>query len=174
VEAAKTGDQEAFAALIRAHQTVAFRVAWSVLGSNRDAEDVTQDAFVKAWRNLHRFRTGAPWRPWLMRIVANEAKNRMRGHSRRIRRETVVALPDLADDDPAEDAIAADRRRRLHAAISGLMERERSVIVCRYLLELSERETAAVLGVPKGTVKSRLNRAKAELADVLEPLGDVR
>jgi RNA polymerase sigma-70 factor (ECF subfamily) len=172
VEAARAGDPQAFTELIRAHQRVAFRVAWSILGSSSDAEDVVQDAFVKAWRHLHRFRAGSPWRPWLLRIVANEAKNRIRGRTRRIRRETAVAVPDLADDDPAGSAIASDRSRRLYAAMNELPERDRSVVICRYLLDLTEHETSEVLGVPRGTVKSRLNRAKSTLARALEPMGD--
>lgn len=167
VTAALAGDHEAFSALVRTHQGVAFRVAWSVVGSRSDAEDVVQDAFVKAWTRLRSFRADAPFRPWILQIVANEARNRLRSHSRRRRRETDVAVPDLAPDDPAADAVAADRRRRLHAAVARLEPRDRAVVVCRYLLELTEAETAAVLEIPIGTVKSRLNRARAALASTL-------
>lgn len=172
VEAARRGDADAFSDLVRMHQAVALRVAWSVLGSTTEAEDAVQDAFVKAWRSLHRFRQGAPFRPWLLRIVGNEARNRIRAASRRRRRELAVAMPDLASDDPAADAVDADHRRQLHEAVSRLDARDRAAVVCRYFLELTESETSAVLGIPAGTVKSRLNRARRTLAGGLVTDGD--
>lgn len=172
VEAARAGERDAYADLVRLHQAVAFRVAWSVLGDPDEAEDVTQDAFIKAWRRLDRFRAGARFRPWLLAIVANEARNRIRGQSRRRRRELVVAVPDLVYDDPESDVIEDERRRLLHRAVADLDPRDRAAIVCRYYLELSEMETAAVLDIPRGTVKSRLNRARRILAEALVPDGD--
>jgi RNA polymerase sigma-70 factor (ECF subfamily) len=172
VEAARAGERDAYADLVRLHQAVAFRVAWSVLGDPDEAEDVAQDAFIKAWRQLDRFRAGARFRPWLLAIVANEARNRIRGHSRRRRRELVVAVPDLVYDDPESDVIEDERRRLLHRAVADLDPRDRAAIVCRYYLELSETETAAVLDIPRGTVKSRLNRARRSLAEALVPDGD--
>jgi RNA polymerase sigma factor (sigma-70 family) len=153
------------------HQTLSFRVAWSITQSSADAEDAVQEAFLKAWRNLGRFEIGMPFRPWLLTIVGNEARNHVRSRSRRIRRELGMAVPDLAPSDPAEDSVAADERRRLHAAITTLDDGARSVVICRYLLDLSELETAAILGTPPGTVKSRLDRAKRKLSKILTESG---
>ena len=83
VELARAGDDDAYAALVRAHQDVAFRTAMLITANAADAEEAAQDAFVKAYRALHRFRAGEPLRPWLLTIVANEARNRRRSAGRR-------------------------------------------------------------------------------------------
>lgn len=163
---------------MRDHQEIAFRVAYLITRSAPDAEDVTQEAFVKAWRALDRFRSGAPFRPWLLAIVANEARNRVRANQRR--REvpapdtgTVTATSPAVDPvdpspSPEERALTGDDRRRLLATLDRLREEDRLVIGTRYLLELSEAETAEALGVARGTVKSRLSRAMARLRTALE------
>src|SRR5919199_3415298 len=83
IERAQRGDEEAYAELVHAYQGIAFRTAYLLTGSAAEAEDATQDAFVKAWRALGRFRRGAPFKPWVLRIVANEAHNRRRSTGRR-------------------------------------------------------------------------------------------
>jgi RNA polymerase sigma factor (sigma-70 family) len=132
-------------------------------------DDVVQEAFVKAWQALDRFRPEAPFRPWLIRIVANQTRNTVRG--RRRRDALAVRALDLRDGpDPALDALAAERQRSLVAAVRTLRPAERDVVVCRWLLGLSEAETATALGIPNGTAKSRAARALArlriELADL--------
>jgi RNA polymerase sigma-70 factor, ECF subfamily len=162
VEAARRGDTAAFAHLVRDHQEIAFRTAYVIVRNTADAEDAAQDAFVKAWRALPRFRRGAPVRPWLLRIVANEARNRRRGEGRRTAlalRAAAEAPPGDAAPSPEGSAVAADERARLLALVEGLPDEQRLAVTCRYLLDLSEEETAAVLGVRRGTVKSRLSRA---------------
>jgi RNA polymerase sigma-70 factor (ECF subfamily) len=141
----------------------------ALLGAGADAEDVVQEAFVKAYRSLGRFRAGAELRPWLLRIVANEARNHHRTAVRRGAREQAVALPP-ALLDPGEAVAERELTEQLLAAVSGLPERLRVVVTCRYLLELDEAETATALGLPRGTVKSRLNRGLARLrAELVEP-----
>jgi RNA polymerase sigma-70 factor (ECF subfamily) len=165
---AQRGDEHAFAELVRAHQEVAFRVAYLVGGSAAEAEDALQEGLVKAWRALGGFRRGAPLRPWLLQIVANEARNRRRSAGRRAElalrahREHAVAAPPAQADAVA---LAADERARLHAALDRLPDDGRLVLTCRYLLELSEEETAAALGVRRGTVKSRTARALDRLRE---------
>ena len=164
---AQRGDDGAFAELVRAHQEIAFRVAYLITGSTTDAEDAVQDGALKAWRALARFRVGEPWRPWLLSIVANEARNRRRSAGRRAQlalrasREHVSgdAAPFPGSSTPEAAALAEDERRRLLAALDSLPEEARDVLACRYLLELSEEETAAALGCRRGTVKSRTSRA---------------
>ena len=161
---------------MRDHQEIAFRVAFLITRSAPDAEDVTQEAFVKAWRALGRFRTDAPFRPWLLRIVANEARNRVRSNRRREGRgprpdaggRPVLAEPIDPGPSPEERTLAADERRSLLAALGRLRDEDRLVIGARYLLDLSEEEMAEALGVPRGTVKSRLSRAMTRLRASLE------
>jgi RNA polymerase sigma-70 factor (ECF subfamily) len=167
---AQRGDAVAYGSLVRAHQDIAFRVACLAGGSAADAEEAAQEGFVKAWRALSRFRTGSPFRPWLLAIVANEARNRRRAAGRRAALELRAGEERLRGDaapSPEASLLAAAQRAALLAAIERLPERDRLVIACRHLLELSEAETAAALDCRPGTVKSRLSRALDRLrADV--------
>jgi RNA polymerase sigma factor (sigma-70 family) len=166
---AQHGDARAFESLVRAQEEIAFRVAYLITGDAAEAEDAVQDGLIKAWRALGRFRIGSPLRPWLLRIVANEARNRRRSAGRRAQ----LALRAGRDPSsggaappPDEAVVSADERRALLAALDGLPDRDRVVLGCRYLLELSEDETAAALGVRRGTVKSRTHRALERLREL--------
>jgi RNA polymerase sigma factor (sigma-70 family) len=173
---AQRGDERAFAELVRVHQEIAFRVAYLIAGSASEAEDAAQEALVKAWRAIGRFRVGEAWRPWLLTIVANEARNSRRSAGRRaalalrVERDPTSgdASPFRGTSPPETTAFAADDRRRLLAALEGLPDDARRVLACRYLLELSEDETAAALGVRRGTVKSRTSRALERLRERYE------
>jgi RNA polymerase sigma factor (sigma-70 family) len=156
---AKRGEPDAYEEIVRMHQTIAFRTAWMITRSDADAEEATQDAFVKAHAALGRFREGAPFRPWLLAIVANEARNRLRSAGRRaglVLRVAEERRPDDAVPSPEAALLDSERRGRLLAAIERLPDPARDAIFCRYLLELSEEETAAALDCPRGTVKSRV------------------
>jgi len=171
-ERATRGDERAFEELVRMHQGIAFRTAYLLTGSAADAEDAAQAGFVKAWAGLPRFRRGAPFRPWLLRIVANEAHNRRRsaGRQEALRlRSNAARPPDDAAPSPEAAATGHERREELLAAVGQLNDRDRDVLACRYFLELSEDETATVLDVRRGTVKSRTARALARLRQELEP-----
>ncbi len=169
IERAREGDGSAYATLVRDHEETAFRIAYVICGNAADAEEAAQDAFVKAFRALGRFRSGEPLRPWLLVIVANEARNRRRSAGRR----TALVLRAAGEGRPSGEAapspeaalLAGERRATLLAGLGRLSERDRVVIACRYLLELSEAETAATLGVRPGTVKSRLSRALDRLRE---------
>src|SRR3954462_12763730 len=106
---ARDGDTAAYELLVAPHTQVAFRVACVLAGSRADAEEATQDAFVKAHRALGRFRPGAPWRPWLLRIVANGARNRRRASGRRVRLElhAVEMTPPVAGAPSSEAVVLA-------------------------------------------------------------------
>jgi len=167
---AREGDVRAYEELVERHQETAFRVAWLITRSSADAEEAAQDAFLKAYRSLDRFRAGAPFRPWLLRIVANEARNRRVAVGRRERlalRLHEERRPAFARGAEAE-ALAAAERKALLAAVGRLDERDRLVIGARFFLGLSEAETAATLGVRSGTVKSRLSRALGRLRKEIE------
>jgi RNA polymerase sigma factor (sigma-70 family) len=163
-ERAKNGDTAAYEKLVRGHQAVAFRTAYLITGNASEAEEAAQEAFVKAYRALGRYRPGAPFRPWLLAVVANEAKNRRKAAGRRARLALRVAVDNpQGDASPEAAAVAAERRAELLAALGDLREEDRLAIGCRYFLGLSEGETAATLGCARGTVKSRLSRALARL-----------
>jgi RNA polymerase sigma factor (sigma-70 family) len=166
VERSRNGDQDAYAELVTRYQAIAARTAYVITGTASDAEDVAQDAFVKAYYALDRFRVGAPFRPWLLRIVANEAINRRKAAGRR---PTVglSVVEDRASGDtalsPEASALARERRELVLDALKQMREEDRLVIAYRYFFDLSEVEMAEALGVARGTVKSRLSRAIARL-----------
>ena len=169
------GDRDAYADLVRRHGAVALRTA-SLLGAGPDAQDVVQEAFVKAYGALGRFRTGAAFRPWLLQIVATETRNLHRAAGRRAARErwawdrTEPLLMTAEAEDPAAAAISQERKAQLVRGLSQLSQAHRQVVTCRDLLDLDAAETATVLGWPRGTVKSRLHRALRSLTDVLARL----
>jgi RNA polymerase sigma factor (sigma-70 family) len=169
VRRARAGDGRAFEELVSPHWEAAVRLAYLITGNHAEAEDAAQEALVKAWRALGRFRASRPLRPWLLRIVANEARNRRRASGRRARLELRAAgeqVSGSAAPSPETLAVAASESRRLLAALDELPEQGRLVLGCRFLLGLSEAETAAALGVRRGTVKSRTSRALEALREL--------
>jgi len=170
VERARRGEADAFALLVRPHEDIAFRTAYLITRNAADAQDAAQDALVKAHRALGRFRRDAPFRPWLLAIVANEARNRRRAAGRREGLALRAAGETISGDaapSPEDAAVAAAERQQLLAAVERLPDDQRLAVACRYLLQLSELETAHVLAVPSGTVKSRLSRALDRLREEL-------
>ena len=156
---------------MRAHQGIAFRTAFLIARDPSDAEEAAQDGFVKAYRALGRFRRGAPFRPWLLQIVANEARNRRRSAGRRANlalRLADEARPGDAVPSPEAELLSGAQRADLLAAVEALREEERLVVSCRFFLGLSEDETAQTLGLKLGTVKSRTSRALAQLRQEVE------
>ncbi len=168
------GDLGAFEALVTRWQQVAHRTALA-LGAGAEAEDIVQEAFLKAFQNLARFRSGYSFQPWLLQIVANETKNLCRSRYRRQRLEfrlTALFLSDgnIAGEDPYAAVLRDERERLLWKTLQELPDKYRLVLTCRYLLELSEAETAQVLGWRHGSVKSRTSRALAKLRALLIPV----
>ncbi len=172
---ARTGDVAAYEELVRRYQDVAVRTAYLVC-PEADADDAVQESFLKAFAALPRFRDGAPLRPWLLRIVTNEARNRRRSAGRRqglALRAAQREPRDGAEAEPGPEAvvIAAEARGELMAALRTLRDDDREVLGARFLLDLSEAETAETLGIPRGTVKSRTSRALARLREALAATG---
>ena len=167
----RAGDREAYDALVARHTASAYRTA-VLLGAGPDAEDVVQEAFVKAYRNLSRYRAEASFRSWLLAIVANETRNLHRTRTRRdglmLRAAAADPVAAVTAEDGLDAVLAAERRAALVAALRRLPARDREVIVCRYLLDLGEEETVTVLGVARGTVKSRTHRALTKLRALLD------
>ncbi|MFG1882683.1 RNA polymerase sigma factor [Micromonospora sp. NPDC049102] len=169
VTRARAGDLEAYDLLVARHTASAYRTA-VLLGAGPDSEDVVQEAFVKGYRKLSRYRGEASFRSWLLAIVANETRNLHRSRSRRdglVLRAAAAHSPAIAGDDAVGAVLAGERRAQLVAALRQLPERDREVIVCRFLLDLGEQETGVMLGWPRGTVKSRTSRALAKLRALL-------
>ena len=166
MEQARRGDVAAYEELVRRYEQQAYRAAYLVCGDADEARDAAQEGFVRAWRALSRFRAGAEPKPWLMRIVVNAARNRRRGSGRR----TNLALR-IAQDRPSDGAapspeaavLAGERREALLAAMNRLREEDRLVLAMRWFVELGEADMAEALGIPRGTVKSRLSRAMGRL-----------
>ena len=173
VQRAQAGDQEAFAALVTAHQQFAYNLALRTLGDEHEAEDIAQEAFVRAWLALPNFRGQSQFRTWLYRIVTNLCCNRLP----RLRRELLalgdtemLALPDDAplSENPAASLEAEERRAFLHQQIEALPESYKLLITLRYQQEMSYEEIASVVSLPLGTVKTGLHRAKAQLRAALK------
>lgn len=158
---------------MRRYQRLAHRVAFMVTGSGADAEDAAQVAFIKAYHALGRFDRERPFRPWLLAIVTNEAKNRRRWAARHpeLELEAVSDREDAGQPPPEDAAVRAERRALLLRAVNALRPGDRQVIAYRYFLDLSEAEMAQALGVASGTVKSRLSRALGRLRRALEGSG---
>jgi RNA polymerase sigma-70 factor (ECF subfamily) len=166
VERARRGDADAYEALVRHFQEIAFRTAFVIVRTAAEAEDAAQDAFVKAYFALPRFRAGAPFRPWLLRIVANEARNRRTASGRRAGlalRAAEQAAGRAEDPTPEASALAAEERDTLLAAVNSLRDEDRLVLAYRYFFDLTEAEMATALSCARGTVKSRLSRALGRL-----------
>jgi RNA polymerase sigma factor (sigma-70 family) len=166
VRAAVDGDVDAFTALVDSCRPSVMRVAYAI--ADGEADEVAHDAVAKAYRGLSTFRSERSFRPWLLAIVANEARNHRRSF---IRREALVlkvaSRPAEAVDGPADEVARNERRQHLLDAVARLPDRDREIVALRYFCEMSEAETAAALGVAAGTVKSRLSRALVRLRDEL-------
>jgi len=167
---ARQGDTDAFCALLERHRMVALRVGYTIAGG--EAEDAVQEAMVKAFRHLGRFRPDAAFRPWFLAIVANEARNRRRSSGRQdavsLRLRAQAGPEASAWERSAEDgALAHEQRDRLLAAVAALSDRDREIVALRYFAGLTEAETGIALACPVGTVKSRLSRAVDRLRDTL-------
>lgn len=184
VRQAQSGDADAFGALVLAHQQFVYNLVWRALGDEREAEDLTQEAFVRAWLALPNFRGQAQFRTWLYRIATNLCYNRLP----RLRRELAALgeaeLPDVPDvrgaagseqlTDPAAALEAAERRAFLHQAIDALPESYRMLILMRFQQGLPYEEIATVLSLPLGTVKTGLFRARARLRQALHEFEGIR
>ena len=166
VVAAKSGDAEAFAGLVRLHQRRAYAVARAIVGTHEDAEDAVQEGFLHAYRALERFVAGQSFGAWLHRIVANAALDLTR--RRRVR--DTDELSDVVASPFRDPAIDDELRTRLGRALATLTERQRSVIVLHDVEGFKHGEIGAMLGIPEGTSRSDLHHARATLRRALADL----
>ena len=180
IRAAQKGDENAFEALLTRYQTPVFRCVYAMLGNRADAEDVTQEVFIKLWRTLPRYRFESAFLTYLLQIAKNAARDYLRAAKRRISAVELTVQGDdgemdelpLADTAPESRPdgayLAAEKQEMLHRALLALDLPLRQVIVLRAQEGMSYREIAHVLDLSEGTVKSRLNRAKNKLIKILE------
>ena len=166
----KDGDARAFEELVIAHQHRVFGVALRMLGNAAEAEEVAQEAFLRAHRAMASFRGEAKLSTWLYGIASRLCLNRLAGGERRLVRSGETELGRLAESgaDPAADLERSEVEQALHRAIAELPEERRIVVVLRDLEGLSYEEIAAALELELGTVRSRLHRARMDLKDKLE------
>lgn len=170
IRRAQRGDVAAYDALVRAYETLAFRAAYLITRQEQEAADAAQDAFVRAYRALDSFRLGEPFRPWLMRIVTNQALNRIEAMKRRAKMtERYVQAVNESDETPNAQRVleVREQNEKLMLAVQRLKPDEQALITLRYFLELPEAEVAQTLHVPQGTVKSRLHRTLVKLREII-------
>ena len=164
INAARQGDVTAWEHLVRQYEQPVFRLAYLILANVEDAEEVAQEAFVRAFQSLATFDENRPFQPWLMQITHNLARNRQRSLGRywaaiqRWRQKVPVAETAVPDSQDAQ---------LLWQAVQRLRPAAQEIIYLRYFLEFSEAETAAILDIKKGTAKSRLSRALNQLRNVI-------
>ena len=171
VRRALTGDLSAFEEIVVRHRDVAYRVAARIVG-DADADDVTQDAFLRAFNRLSSFRGESPFRAWLLRITHNAALNALARRPRLQPVESVEEMIESADGPPAvrspiDQLELSERRERLMLKIALLSPQHRAVLALRDLEGLSYQEIAQVTETPLGSVKGRLHRARGELIELL-------
>lgn len=167
---AAAGDQEAYGVLVERHGEMARRVAFAVLKDDHDAEDAAQDGLIAAWRALDRYDPDRPFRPWLMQVVVNAARDLAR--RRRVRQTEVVSpMASAPNPGPDTDTERALLRQRLREALGALPERQRLVVTLFDAEGFSHGEIATLVDAPEGTVRSDLFHARRALR---ESLGSLR
>jgi RNA polymerase sigma-70 factor, ECF subfamily len=167
VRRAATGDTAAWESLVGIHQEAVFRLAYLLLGDPEDAKDIAQETFLRAWRHLHRFDITRPLRPWLLSIGANLARNRRRSAGRYFAALQRAFRQEPAPERMEEQSAHNHQARELWRAVQKLNELDQQIVYLRYFLDLSVAETAEILKVPEGTVKSRLSRALEKLRNII-------
>lgn len=171
---ARRGDADAFEQLVVAYRDQVFRLALRMCGNETDADEVAQEAFLSAWKGLPNFRGESRFSTWLYQLTTHAAIDLLRREKRQAAAEDIDGIP-IVDDGPSpqQQAERAETRREIQSALMQLPEEYRQVLVLRFMQELSYEEIGQALKLPAGTVKSRLNRAKAQLKGVLSRSGNL-
>ncbi len=175
VQRAQEGDRVALAELIRETQGRVYNLAYRILGNTQEAEDLTQEVFVRMWRALPHFRGDSKFTTWLHTITTNACLNRKRSLRRQLDKQfdatDMLEMLPSSEKGPAHDALIQDEKTRLWEMVERLPEKYRLVLTLFYQQQLSYQEIAHVLTLPLGTVKAHLNRARNALAASLEKVG---
>lgn len=177
IAAAQAGDREAFDDLVRLTHADTYTLALRLTGNEEDARDVAQEAYLRAYRGLRRFRGDAQFSTWLYRITANCAATQMGRRARHrhdVLDDTVQLADPRTDHDPQLRVDASDLRSRLAEALDDLPPRLRAVVVLRDVYGLSHEAIATELGITESAAKVRLHRARLKLRDQLFGRRDAR
>lgn len=171
---ARRGDADAFEQLVETYREPVFRLALRMCGNAADAEEAAQEAFIAAWRGLPNFRGESKFSTWLYQLASHAAIDLLRREKRQIAAEdiTEVNAPDNAPD-PQQRVEQSEQRQAVRDAIWQLTPEYRQIVVLRFLQELSYEEIGTALKLPVGTVKSRLNRARSQLKEILSQSGNL-
>ena len=173
VAAARKGDRDAFDALVRATYAETYTLAYRLVGDEEDARDVVQEAYIRAYRGIKKFRGDAQFSTWLYRITANCASTQL-GRRSRHRHEELTSDDAIVDSsrraDPSFQAENASLRERLRLALADLPPRLRAVVVLRDIYDMPHEAIAAELGISESAAKVRLHRARRRLREQLYPL----
>ena len=169
ISRAQQGDREAFGKLVMNHYTAVYTTVYRMTGDAHLAEDVTQQAFMKAWLHLASYQPRASLRAWLSRIAINSGLDVLRREKHIIPDD--AAIGESMDTQPGPESTLIDKEQALvvQKALLALSETNRSVLVLREYSDLSYREIATALNIPLGTVMSRLNAARMQLRMILQP-----
>jgi len=170
VERCRCGDKDAFERVVADTHTGVYNLAYSVLRNHEEAEDVTQEVYLRVWRSLPSFRGDARFATWLYRIAVNSSLNRrrkLRGRMAEVEDDGVLDCLESPAIDPAVAAVEQERNRALWAAVMRLPEKYQVVINLFYRQQLTYDEMVEVLAIPLGTIKAQLNRARRALAGTL-------
>lgn len=165
IKKAAKGDERAYEMLVCEYESIVYRLAYRMCGNREDALDVSQNAFLKAWKALPAFTYKSSFGTWIYRITVNAAKDLL---AKKIEHSELSAEEErVADDsDPTENIIRLEKRDAVRKALGLLSPEHREILVLREMEEKSYREISDLLGIEEGTVKSRINRARAELKNI--------
>jgi RNA polymerase sigma-70 factor (ECF subfamily) len=170
IEAVKRGDAGSYDYLVSKYMRRVVSIAWGIVRNAHDAEDLAQEAFVKAFQTIDRFRSGEPFGPWIYRIVTNLALDVVK-HRKRFRQEELsVAEPAARRDDADLQARSSEMASRIDAAIEALPEMQRIVARLYLVEEFGHAEIAAMMDLSEGTVRSHLSLARGKLKERLGEL----
>lgn len=169
IQRALHGDVEAWGEIVRRYKDAVFGIALGILGNPADAEDAAHDAFIRAYEGLHTFRLDKRFSTWIFAVTANVCKNKLRRERFFAPLKYISKL--TKGGDPAQQLVHDERTRIIRESIDQLKPAYRMPLVLRYYAELDYKEIAEALGLPEGTVKIRLHRAKAQLKRILEQKG---
>ena len=174
VARARKGDTDAFEQLVITYREPVFRLALRMCGNAADAEEAAQDAFLSAWKGLPNFRGDSRFSTWLYQLTTHAAIDLLRRQKRQISAEDIDGVSPQDDaPGPQQQAEQSETRKAVREAVLALPEEQRQIVVLRFMEELSYEEIGAALKLPPGTVKSRLNRAKAQLRTILGRSGNL-
>lgn len=164
------GDAEAYDALVSQYLRRVVSIAWGIVRNSHDAEDLAQEAFVKAYQNIGRFRTGEPFGPWIYRIVTNLSLDVMKHRSKFRHEEIGEHEPAARRDDTDLPAMSGEIGRRIDEAIESLPDMQRVVARLHLVEQFEHQEIAAMTGLSDGTVRSHLSLARKKLKEKLADL----